>query len=119
MGLTELLEAARVASAIDRIVWRDRIAAHGSQAIVAMGPWLADPMMCAFAIRVLERAGANGNASEAVHALLAARSTVPPIVKGDVEWALERLRPMIEAASTPEKPTQRAKSVRTADHHES
>jgi hypothetical protein len=106
MGLTEQLEAARVASAIDRIVWRDRIAAHGSQAIVAMGPWLADPMLCAFAIRVLERAGANGHASEAVHALLAARSTVPPVVKGDVEWALARLRPMIE----PEKPTRRAKS---------
>lgn len=103
MGLTKLLEAARVASSIDRIVWRERIAAHGSQAIVAMGPWLADPMMSAFAIRVIERAGADGNASEAVHALLAARSTVPPGLRGDVDWALERLRPPIE----PKKLTQR------------
>ena len=103
MRLTALLEAARVASSIDRIVWRERIAAHGSQAIVAMGPWLADPMMSAFAIRVIERAGADGNASQAVHALLAARSTVPPVARGDVEWALERLRPMIE----PEKPIPR------------
>ena len=31
MGLTALLEAARVASSVDRIVWRERIAAHGSQ----------------------------------------------------------------------------------------
>ena len=103
MGLTALLEAARVASSIDRIVWRERIAAHGSQAIVAMGPWLADPMMSWFAIRVIERAGADGHAPEAVHALIAARSTVPPALRGDVAWALERLRPTIE----PTKPAQR------------
>ena len=115
MRLTKMLEAARVASSIDRIVWRDRIAAHGSQAIVAMGPWLADPTMSAFAVRVVERAGANGNAPEAVRVLLAARSTVAPGLRGDVEWALERLRPMIE----PVKPTQRPQFVRTADHRES
>jgi hypothetical protein len=112
MRLTTLLEAARDASSIDRIVWRERIAAHGSQAIVAMEPWLTDPMMSAFAIQVIERAGANGNASQAVHTLFAARSTMPPIARADVEWALERLRPMIE----PTKPIPRPGSGRKAGH---
>lgn len=77
---------------MDRIEWRDRIAAHGAEAIEAVRPWLESQVLSAFAIRVIERAGTNGQIALATHVLRSARSRVPEPERGDVDWALQRLR---------------------------
>jgi hypothetical protein len=92
MELTTLLQAAETASPMHRIEWRDRIASHGARAIEAVRPWLASPVLAAFAIRVIERAGTNGEAALATQVLRSARPKVPAAEKGDVRWALQRLR---------------------------
>ena len=55
--LDELLAQARQAEPLDRITFRDPIAAYGTTAIDVMTDWLADLRLAAFAIRVLERIG--------------------------------------------------------------
>lgn len=92
MELSALLDAAGTATPDRRIEWRDRIAAHGAAAIEGVRPWLASPVLAAFAIRVIERAGTNGDAVLAARVLRSARSTVPPAAKGDVDWALQQLK---------------------------
>lgn len=108
MELAALVHGAETASPMDRITWRDRIAAHGPRAIEAVRPWLADPVLAAFAIRVIERAGTNGAADQAVAVLRSARATVPAPEKGDVDWALKQLRlrmqPEPETAPKPTAP---------------
>jgi len=92
MDLMRLLHEAETASPVHRIEWRDGIAAHGARAIDGVRPWLASPALAAFAIRVIERAGANGDAPHAAKVLRSARSKVPPAAKADVDWALKELR---------------------------
>jgi hypothetical protein len=92
MELAPLLEEAGAASPANRIQWRDRIAAHGSRAIEGIKPWLADPILAAFAVRVIERAGTSGEAEHATQVLRSARSKVPMAVKGDIDWAIHQLR---------------------------
>jgi hypothetical protein len=92
MKLALLLEEARTASPARRIEWRDRIAAYGPRAIEGVRPWLTSPVLAAFAIRVIERAGAAGETTLAAGALRLARTTVPPAVAADINWALQRLR---------------------------
>jgi hypothetical protein len=92
MELVALLEEARSASPDRRIESRDRIAAYGPRAIEGVRPWLADGALAAFAVRVIERAGVNGESALASKVLRAARATVPPGVTVDVVWALEHLR---------------------------
>ena len=96
MELAALVREAQAASPVDRIAWRDRIAAHGGRAIEAVRPWLTDPTLAAFAIRVIERAGAEADRNEAIRVLRSARTGVPPVVRGDVDWALRRLQPLAE-----------------------
>ena len=100
MELTALLETARSASPARRIESRDQIAAFGALAIEGIRPWLTDDALAAFAVRVIERAGINGEPQLAAKVLRAARSKVPAGVTDDVVWALERLR----AASRPKPP---------------
>lgn len=97
--LSALLHEAETASPMHRIQWRDRIAAHGVRAIEGVRPWLESPVLAAFAIRVVERAGTNGEAALAIEVLRSARSTVPPAEKGDVDWALHQLRLRSQPAS--------------------
>jgi hypothetical protein len=92
MELSALLNEAETASPMHRIEWRDRIAAHGARAIEAVRPWLASPVLAAFAIRVIERAGTNGEAALATQVLRSARPKMPAADKGDVRWAMHRLR---------------------------
>ena len=92
MKLASLLEEARTASPTRRIEWRDEIAAFGPRAIEGVTPWLSNPGLAGFAIRVIERAGAEGEATLAARVLRSARTTVPPAVAADIGWALERLR---------------------------
>jgi hypothetical protein len=100
IDLASLLDAARSAARSQRIAFRDPIAAHGEEAILGVRPWLADPVLAAFAVRVIERAGASGHVDLAVRVLRAARRKAPPLVADDVAWALGRLR----VASRPERP---------------
>lgn len=98
MELASLLEDARRAPPDRRIEWRDRIAAHGPRGIEGVRPWLSSPALAAFAIRVIERVGANGDAALATQVLRSARPDVPQHIRGDVDWALQRLRPKRESS---------------------
>jgi hypothetical protein len=92
MELAALLEQARSATPDRRIESRDGIAAFGALGIDSVRPWLADGALAAFAVRVIERAGINGEPALAAKVLRSARTTVPPTVTEDVAWALEHLR---------------------------
>lgn len=122
MELPALLEAAQSAPPDHRIEWRDQIAAHGAPAIEAVRPWLVDDSLAAFAIRVIERVGLDGEAELAARALRAARKHVPAGVEGDVDWALVRLRevtrrrsspPAEPAPTAPPKPVRRTRALGT------
>ena len=113
MELLALLSEAETASPMHRIEWRDRIAAHGDRAIEGVRPWLASPVLAAFAIRVIERAGTNGDAPHATQVLRSARSTVPLAMKGDVDWALHLLR---QRAAQSVAPSSAAPPARPSAH---
>ena len=104
MELAELLEDARTAAPGRRIELRDPIAAYGVPAIQAVQPWLQDDRLAGFAVRVIERAGVDGERATATTVLRAARTKVPENVRTDVDWALERLK----TAQRPEKPERTA-----------
>ena len=108
MDLAPLLEAAKAASPATRIRWRDRIASHGPRAIEEVSQWLADPVLSAFAIRVIERAGALGDPSLATQVLRSSRAKVPAAAKGDVDWALKHLRPTSQPAPDGRGPNPRS-----------
>jgi hypothetical protein len=114
MDLAALLEKARSASPDRRIESRDPIAAHGAAAIEGVRPWLADGDLAAFAVRVIERAGLDGEPALAAKVLRAARTKVPPLVAEDIVWALQRLRtaahPKPVAVVTPAAPARRVAS---------
>jgi hypothetical protein len=99
MQLAVLLAEAHEASPDRRILWRDRIAAFGGRAIEGVRPWLSDPVLAAFAIRVIARAGEQDQAEAAARALHAARRTVPVHLQADLHWALARLRTVTPLAS--------------------
>ena len=92
MELTTLLAKAKSAAPDRRIEWRDRIADFGASAIDGVRPWLSDPALAAFAVRVIERAASHGDPAHAARVLRAAKGNVPPAVAPDVEWALQRLK---------------------------
>jgi hypothetical protein len=100
MKLASLLEKASTASPADRIEWRDQIAAFGPRAIEGVRPWLSNPALAGFAVRVIERVGAAGEPALAAQVLRSARNRVPPAVAGDVAWALQRLREVSKARRT-------------------
>lgn len=87
-----LLASAEQAGPVHRIEWRDRIAGYGGPAIDAMAPWLAEPTLAAFAIRVIERAGHDGEREAALLVLRGARRGIDPRVRPDLDWALLHLR---------------------------
>ena len=93
MNLSSLLEEARTATPGSRILWRDPIALHGRVAIDGVEPWLEDSTLAAFAIRVIQRVGAQGEPGAATKVLRSARSRVPPHIQGDIDWALAELKP--------------------------
>lgn len=89
--LDKVLEAAASASPLRRIEYRDRIAAFGQAAIDAISPWLSDPQLGAFAVRVITVAGLRGPRKEAAVALASARPAVPPVIARDIDEALGQL----------------------------
>lgn len=112
MKLSSLLKEAEQASRVDRIEWRDRIAAHGKDAIDAVKPWLESQALSAFAIRVIERAGTNGQIKLATQVLRSARSRVPERARGDVDWALQGLRAKAKAEEAAKNPPKTALMAR-------
>lgn len=107
--LLDLLEEARDADLGSRIEWRDRIAAHGVEAVKEIRTWLADPSTVSFAIRVIERAATSIGAKQlAIDALRGVRGdTFPESARRDAEESLKRLgvvshpRQTLRVAATP------------------
>jgi hypothetical protein len=89
-GLSELLVAARAASPTDRIGFRDQVAAYGADAIAAMGDWLRDERLCAFAVRVVAKAAGLAPA-EARSALTLALAKSPSSCQRDAGEALQQI----------------------------
>ena len=92
--LLDLLEEARDADPTRRINFRDPIAEHGQLAIQGVRPWLSDPRLAAFAVRVIERASKQGPSAErlAIEALSAVRGArFSQSAKADASEALRRL----------------------------
>lgn len=92
-GLPDLLQAASQASPADRIVFRDRIADFGENAIAPMSEWLADARLGAFAVRVLERIGREPSLRQSVVMALTAGQEVAgtPRIAADIDDALDRM----------------------------
>jgi hypothetical protein len=97
-SLAELLARAAAADGMTRIDFRDPIAAHGAEAIAALGPWLGDPRLAGFAVRAIERAGVAAPV-EARAALERARRGASGTTRIDVDDALRRLPSRSSAAS--------------------
>ncbi len=102
--LATLLKKAAAAAPDRRIELRDRIAAHGARAIDAVRPWLEDGRLAAFAIRVIERAGCDGEPELASQVLRSARAHLPPGMTGDADWALQHLRAIMRPEPATERP---------------
>ena len=90
-SLEELLEAARNASPNDRMDLRDGIASHGEEAIEKIQPWLADPTLSPFAVRVIARVAELGPRQPAVDALRAAGLEATPFLRKEIDAELARL----------------------------
>jgi hypothetical protein len=91
-ALAVLIARAEGADPAHRIDLRDPIAAHGAAAIEAVTPWLKVPGLAAFAIRVIARAGLDGEREIAQAALRAARRRMDARLRADADWALGVLR---------------------------
>lgn len=90
-SLGDLLDKAREASPSDRIVFRDPIAAFGPEAITAVRPWVDDPKLGAFAVRVIEKTATGPARTAALAALAEARAGATGIIHKDIDDALARL----------------------------
>ena len=108
-ALDVLLARAESADPGHRIDLRDPIAAHGAAAIEAMTPWLKVPNLAAFAIRVIAKAGLDGEREAAQAALRAARRRMDARLRADADWALGVLR---VAPAPPAAPTPAARATR-------
>jgi hypothetical protein len=91
-ALATLLARAEGADPSHRIDLRDPIAAHGAAAIEAVVPWLKEPALAAFAIRVIARVGLDGERAAAQTALRSARRRMDARLRADADWALGVLK---------------------------
>jgi hypothetical protein len=104
-ALAALLADARAADPVHRIDLRDPIAAHGAAAIEAVGPWLKEPALAAFAIRVIARAGQDGERDIALTTLRGARRRLDPRFRADIDWAVGVLKVEKVPEPAPVKPS--------------
>lgn len=109
-ALATLLARAEGADPAHRIDLRDPIAAHGAAAIEGVIPWLKEPALAAFAIRVIARVGLDGEREAAQTALRAARRRMDERLRADADWALG----VLKLAPTPAPPSEPAAARRTA-----
>lgn len=104
--MLRLIEAAAEAPADTRIEHRDRVAAHGSEAIAAMEAWIAGGRSPGFAIAVIEAVGRTADDRTAVNALRRLRGSLPA-------WAsvIEPAIARVQATGEPEpRPSSRRSS---------
>lgn len=107
MQLAALLTQARTVRPHNRIALRDPIAQYGKRAIDGVAPWVGDRRLSAFAIRVIVRAGLQGERETGLRTLRAARRIVRDDTRADLEWAIGALqRPKLAAAARPPQPQQ-------------
>jgi hypothetical protein len=93
-SLASLLEAAADAAPDRRIEFRDAIAAYGEAAIKGVSPWLADPALGAFAVRVIRKAAAADALTVALASLRSAKSTAGSEgIARDIEDTIKVLKP--------------------------
>ena len=92
--LGSLLEAAISASPMDRIGYRDALAAEGAAAVPVIAEWLLDPRLGAFAVRVLSRIGGQPEARAAVARTLSQAEPEAPSagIRADILAALSEMR---------------------------
>ena len=107
-ALAALLADAREADPVHRIDFRDPIAAHGAAAIEAIGPWLKEPALAAFAIRVIARAGQDGEREVALTTLRGARRRLDSRLRADIDWAVAVLKVDKAPEPAPAKPSVQA-----------
>jgi hypothetical protein len=92
MTLEEVIAGGLAADGLTRIEWRDRIAEHGAAAIDVVSPWITDPKLSAFAVRVIEATAKFGERDAAISALMSVRRVAPDAtIVGDIGAALQRL----------------------------
>jgi hypothetical protein len=90
-----------------RIEFRDAIARHGPDGIARVAPWLTDPKMAAFAVRVIARAAEFGAAEDARGALELAFIDIPEPARSDAAAVLGKLgsrKRQISRGTTKQKP---------------
>lgn len=90
-SLDALLDRALRVGPNERIELRDAIAAHGPEAVSAMGEWLADPLLTRFAVRVVGRVAETVDHDLAVDTLRIAREEATPDQRADIDAELRRL----------------------------
>jgi hypothetical protein len=111
--LEALLNEAAAADPGSRIEFRDRIAAFGPEAVRRLEPWLNDPRLAGFAVRVTERAAAYQGRAEAIAALRNAAANVSSrTTVADATDALTRLAP--PKTTRPSSGARRDRGRRTA-----
>ena len=89
-----LTSAAAEAAPDRRIEYRDPIAAHGEAAIKGVSPWLADPALGAFAVRVIRKAANPDTLVVALACLRSAKASAGSDgVTRDIEEAIKALKP--------------------------
>lgn len=99
-NLDDFLAAAAKADGSNRIEFRDRIAAFGSEAIRRLEPWIGDARLAAFAVLTIKRAGELGALAEAGEVLRRAASKAQGRTADDITSALQGLGLPTKAART-------------------
>ena len=107
LSLDDAVMGAAEAPPAIRIEFRDPIARYGSDGIDRVTPWLADPSLAAFAVRVIARAADFGAAGASGRALQASLAILQGAARSDALAALEKLgvsspRPRATTASKPD-----------------
>lgn len=89
--LDDLLRCAADADGLNRIEYRDAIAAHGPEAVRRLEPWLRG-RLAAFAVVTIAAAASHEAIAEARAALQRARLIADPSIQRDIDRALTMLR---------------------------
>lgn len=102
-ALSTLLKGAKTAPPETRMAdFRDRIAAHGVAAIDAVGPWLADPQLGAFGVRVITAVGRLGHRAEAAAALAGNIGLAgSDAIRRDIETAMVEFPSLVRRRAAP------------------
>src|SRR5438309_1573632 len=108
--LGRLLDAARDAAPGDRFEFRDAIAALGIPAIEPLRQWISDPRLGPFAVRALQKVGADpANRAAVLNALRSVdKDSLPEQVSTDVSQAITALGGEALRRTTPTKKATRS-----------